>query len=126
MRRVRVTSRRRFRYPFTNCTHCGPRFSIVKSVPYDRVSTTMAGFTMCPDCGREYDDPEDRRFHAQPIACHKCGPKTWLERLDSAATAIDRRGMLDDVDAVNGLIQKGEIVAIRGIGRISSRLRCNQ
>ena len=106
----------RYRYPFANCTHCGPRFSIIESVPYDRAATTMAAFEMCPDCAAEYDDPGDRRFHAQPIACHKCGPRAWLERLDGAAFSFEQHSMLDDVDAIGGLLQKGEIVAIRGIG----------
>ncbi|MBV8386152.1 MAG: carbamoyltransferase HypF, partial [Acidimicrobiia bacterium] len=65
---------RRYRYPFVNCTNCGPRFTIVTGVPYDRPNTTMAGFAMCPDCRREYDDPTDRRFHAQPVCCPTCGP----------------------------------------------------
>ena len=106
----------RYRYPFANCTHCGPRFSILQSVPYDRSATTMARFEMCADCAAEYKDPADRRFHAQPIACYKCGPKAWVERLDGAAMSFDQHSMLDDVDAIGGLLQKGEIVAIRGIG----------
>jgi hydrogenase maturation protein HypF len=107
---------RRFRYPFTNCTHCGPRLSIIRSIPYDRVQTSMASFTMCEQCRREYDDPGDRRFHAQPNACHVCGPRAWLERSDGAAICIESLSQLDDVDAATTLIQRGEIVAIKGVG----------
>jgi len=107
---------RRYRYPFTNCTHCGPRFSIVEKVPYDRDNTTMASFEMCDECRAEYENPQDRRFHAQPIACHKCGPRAWLEHLGEGIVTFDMHSMLDDVDAVCSLLQKGEIVAIRGIG----------
>ena len=107
---------RRFRYPFTNCTHCGPRLSIVKSIPYDRPNTTMDRFEMCDECRAEYTDPADRRFHAQPIACYKCGPKIWLERADGNAFSADTFTMLDDADAVCTLLQRGNIVAIKGIG----------
>ncbi|MEO6624673.1 MAG: carbamoyltransferase HypF, partial [Burkholderiaceae bacterium] len=107
---------RRYRYPFTNCTHCGPRLSIIQDIPYDRASTTMETFGMCPACRAEYDDPADRRFHAQPIACHACGPRAWLERSDGAAIALDALTTLDAVDAVCSLLQRGEIVAIKGLG----------
>ena len=71
---------RRYRYPFTNCTNCGPRYTIVLGVPYDRPATTMRGFEMCPACRAEYDDPSDRRFHAQPNACPQCGPRAHVAR----------------------------------------------
>ncbi|HIA54808.1 MAG TPA: carbamoyltransferase HypF [Candidatus Melainabacteria bacterium] len=107
---------RRFRYPFTNCTNCGPRLSIIKSMPYDRPSTSMSSFSMCADCQKEYDDPDDRRFHAQPNACHACGPKAWIERADGHAVCLESMSQLDLVDAAATLIQRGEIVAVKGIG----------
>jgi len=107
-----------YRYPFTNCTHCGPRLSIIRAIPYDRHHTSMATFAMCSDCTKEYEDVENRRFHAQPIACHVCGPKATLERADGKPITASMFSMMDDVDAVCTLLQKGEIVAIKGLGGI--------
>lgn len=113
---IRDPFARRFRYPFTNCTHCGPRLSIVCDAPYDREHTTMAAFTMCAACRAEYESPSDRRFHAQPIACYRCGPRVSLEKLGGGTVEPTAFGMLDDVDAAAGLLLKGHIVAIKGLG----------
>jgi hydrogenase maturation protein HypF len=102
---------RHYRYPFTNCTHCGPRLSIIQAIPYDRANTSMAAFGMCADCAREYEDPLDRRFHAQPVACQACGPKVWLENSDGTTFTT-----LDDLDTVATLLKQGEIIAIKGLG----------
>ena len=107
---------RRYRYPFTNCTHCGPRLSITRGIPYDRDNTSMASFSLCPECQAEFNDPADRRFHAQPNACYVCGPKAWLERTDGLVLCTESLTQLDDVDAACSLLQKGEILAIKGIG----------
>jgi hydrogenase maturation protein HypF len=107
---------RRFRYPFTNCTHCGPRLSIIRGIPYDRPNTTMSEFALCEECRREYHDPSDRRFHAQPIACYQCGPVAKLERADGKPITAEMFSMLDDVDAACTLLQKGYLVAIKGLG----------
>jgi hydrogenase maturation protein HypF len=107
---------RRFRYAFATCTHCGPRLSIATRIPYDRATTTMAGFPLCPHCRAEYDDPTDRRFHAEATACHACGPKPTLVRCDGRAVTFETYSMLDDCDAVATLLQRGHIVAIKGIG----------
>ena len=102
---------RRYRYPFLNCTNCGPRFTITRRIPYDRPQTSMAQFKMCAACQAEYDDPLNRRFHAQPNACWECGPRVWLVGANGEAIAAD--------DAVAGSIERlvaGQIVAIKGIG----------
>ncbi|MEM7555264.1 MAG: carbamoyltransferase HypF [Cyanobacteria bacterium P01_A01_bin.84] len=109
---------RYFRYPFTNCTHCGPRLSIINAIPYDRKNTSMAAFGMCAKCSEEYQDIENRRFHAQPVACYTCGPSVWLERADGRPITASMFSMMDDIDAACTLLQKGEIVAIKGIGGI--------
>ena len=102
---------RRYRYPFTNCTNCGPRFTIACEVPYDRKATTMAAFRMCPACQREYDDPGDRRFHAQPNACPACGPT--LTVLSPAGTPLD---WPDPIRGAARALADGLIVAIKGLG----------
>ncbi|MEH2459430.1 carbamoyltransferase HypF [Nostoc sp.] len=107
-----------FRYPFTNCTHCGPRLSIIRAIPYDRCNTSMSAFAICSECAKEYHNVENRRFHAQPVACHACGPIAWLERADSKSVTASMFSMLDDVDAVCTLLQKAEIVAIKGLSGI--------
>ena len=111
---IRDPSNRRYRYPFTNCTHCGPRLSILRAIPYDRASTSMAAFEMCPACLAEYRDPSNRRFHAQPNACPVCGPKVWLE--DSGGRHKSIEPHRDAIEAAAALIDSGAIVAIKGIG----------
>ena len=100
---------RRCRYPFLNCTACGPRFTIVRDIPYDRANTTMDAFPMCPDCAREYGDPENRRFHAQPTACPVCGPRLrWLENGEE----LDGDPVARFADA----IRAGKVIAVKGLG----------
>ncbi len=106
------TRNRRHRYPFTNCTNCGPRLSIIEALPYDRPNTTMKSFRMCPECRKEYEDPRDRRFHAQPNACPACGPQ--LELWDAKGTRLAARE-----EALAGSVQavrEGAIVALKGLG----------
>jgi len=103
---------RRHRYPFTNCTNCGPRWSIIEALPYDRPRTSMAAFTMCPECQAEYGDPTDRRFHAQPIACPACGPRLELLDCRGVQTATGDESLKRAADAV----RSGEILALKGLG----------
>jgi hydrogenase maturation protein HypF len=106
---------RRYRYPFINCTNCGPRFTIIKDIPYDRPKTTMAGFKLCPDCEREYTDPTNRRFHAQPVACPVCGPSVWLESLKVGKLERSADGNNAIVET-RRLLENGKIVAVKGLG----------
>ncbi|MEP6778003.1 MAG: Sua5/YciO/YrdC/YwlC family protein, partial [Chthoniobacterales bacterium] len=103
---------RRFRYPFTNCTNCGPRFSIIEALPYDRANTSMKGFKMCADCEREYHDPRDRRFHAQPNACPRCGPQ--LELWDASGEILARAN--DALERASDAVRAGNILALKGLG----------
>ena len=109
---------RRFRYPFINCTNCGPRFTIINDIPYDRPLTTMASFEMCGICREEYENPLDRRFHAQPIACDNCGPKIWLETLSGEKT-FGETGL----KTAREWIKNGKIIALKGLGGF--HLACN-
>lgn len=102
---------RRFRYPFINCTDCGPRYTIVESIPYDRPFTSMKGFPLCPDCAEEYRDPLDRRFHAQPNACPVCGPAVML--LDSSGNRLAADRVIREASA---MLKAGKIVAVKGVG----------
>ena len=109
---------RRWRYPFTNCTNCGPRFTIIQDIPYDRSKTTMARFRMCPECQHEYGDPANRRFHAQPNACPLCGPKVELCDQQGKPLGVD-----DPISSAIGFLREGKILAMKGLGGFL--LACN-
>lgn len=103
---------RRYLHPFINCTNCGPRYTIIRSMPYDRPATTMADFPMCPDCAAEYEDIGDRRYHAQPVACPNCGPTLWLQSPDGE----DRVEGTDAITEAARMLAEGKIVAVKGLG----------
>jgi len=115
LRELFTPADRRYRYPFINCTNCGPRFTIIKDIPYDRPKTTMAGFDLCPSCLTEYENPLDRRFHAQPVACPSCGPQVWLEY---AGQGGKKPAAVEDsaITETQKLLAAGKIVAIKGLG----------
>jgi hydrogenase maturation protein HypF len=109
-REMRDEADRRFRHPFVNCTSCGPRYTIVVSVPYDRSRTTMAAFPLCAACQAEYDDPANRRFHAEPVCCPDCGPR--LRLVDRSGQAVDG----DPIQSATGVLNRGGVVAVKGLG----------
>ena len=119
LRELRDKKDRRYRYPFINCTNCGPRFTIIKDVPYDRAKTSMSAFPMCPDCDREYHDIENRRYHAQPDCCPDCGPRVFF--LD----AEGREQPGDAIELARQALKDGKIIAVKGLGGMHLACRCD-
>jgi hydrogenase maturation protein HypF len=114
LRELQDPSDRRYRYPFTNCTNCGPRFTIIRDIPYDRPLTTMQPFPMCPECQREYDNPLDRRFHAQPNACPVCGPHIWIEQNGRPGSPLAHREQA--MRLAGQMLMEDKVLAIKGLG----------
>ena len=119
LRELRDSRDRRYRYPFINCTNCGPRFTIIKDLPYDRAKTSMSDFPMCPDCSREYHDIENRRYHAQPDCCPACGPHVFF--LDGEGKEIPG----DAIETAREYVKSGKIIAVKGLGGIHLACRCD-
>jgi hydrogenase maturation protein HypF len=111
LRELHDPTDRRYRYPFINCTNCGPRFTITYRLPYDRPNTTMSGFPLCRECAEQYHDPGDRRFHAQPVACAACGPRLWFEAAAGAVQGTDAA-----ITAAQLALADGDVVAVKGLG----------
>lgn len=118
MREILDPAGRRYRYPFTNCTSCGPRFTVVEALPYDRATTTMRGFALCAECEREYEDPSDRRFRAEPIACPRCGPKAWAELRRPPPEITSSRAAADCIAETADFLRGGGVAAVQGIGGV--------
>ena len=119
LRELRNPTDRRFHYPFINCTNCGPRFTIIKDVPYDRAKTSMSAFPMCPDCDREYHDIENRRYHAQPDCCPGCGPHVYY--LNGSGERVEG----DAIELARSALKHGRIIAIKGLGGMHLACRCD-
>lgn len=119
LRELRDPRDRRYRYPFINCTNCGPRFTIIKDIPYDRTKTSMVGFPMCPDCDREYHDIDNRRYHAQPDCCASCGPRVFY--LDETGNELPG----DGIELAREALKAGKIIAIKGLGGMHLACRCD-